>query len=460
MSGEMRERAIEHLGQHFARASAWRDVDMPVIVRGEGCYLWNDHGNRLIDGLSGLFCVNIGHGRKDLAAVAARQIEELTFATNWSVAHPAAVAAATLIAGLAPGDLDVVFFVNSGAEANESAIKFARQYHQSQGQPQRIKVLSRHMAYHGTTLGALSATGIPTYREPFQPLLSWFRHVPNTLGWEKAGHVPVADLECVRAIEEAILEEGPETVALLLAEPVQNVGGVLVPPDDYWRELRRICDKHGVLLAADEIICGFGRLGHWFGSERFGVVPDIITFAKGVTSGYVPLSGIVLRRPLGDALLDSSVGMFMHGATYGGHPVCTAVAVANITALRDERVLESVRDLAPHFRAGLDDLMARHRIVKEVRGEGYFYGLELMADRESGREFTEEEKLLLCRDVLPGLLRRAGVMTRADDRGPAMLMLAPPLVADRQVLDELLGSVDSVLGQATLEVAARTRGPA
>ena len=212
--------------------------------------------------------------------------------------------------------------------------------------------------------------------------------------------------------------------------------------------MRRLCDEYGILLCADEVICGFGRLGYWFGSERNGVVPDLMTFAKGVTSAYAPLGGMIVREPLIDQLLDSPIGMFTHGVTWGGHPMSTAVAVANITAMRDEQVPAHVLELAPYFRAGLDALTARHRIIKEVRGTGYFYGIELMADRGARRGFTDEEKAAVCREVLPGLLQRAGLMTRADDRGPAMLMLSPPLVADRAVLDELLGMVDEVLSGA------------
>jgi adenosylmethionine-8-amino-7-oxononanoate aminotransferase len=442
----VRERT-ESLGMHFAPAAAWRDSERPVFVRGEGCYLWDEHADRYLDGLSGLFCVNIGHGRADIAAAAAEQARRLAFATNWSAAHPPATEAAGLISSLAPGDLDVVFFVNSGSEANETAIKFARQYHQGRGEPLRIKILSRQMAYHGTTLGALSATGIPRFREPFLPLLPWFRQVPNTYGWEQYGDTPSAELPCLRAIEEAIVEEGPETIALLIAEPVQNVGGVLVPPDDYWRELRSICDRYGILLAADDVICAFGRLGRWFGFERVGGQPDIVTFAKGATSAYAPLGGMIVRRPLVDELLDSEIGTFTHGATFGGHPVSTAVAVANIKALRGERIPEQVGELESYFRAGLDELARRHSSVKEVRGQGYLYGLELTADRDAGREFTPSEKTQVCGQVLPAAMSRAGLFTRADDRGPAMLMLAPPLVADRVVLDDLFSMVDSTLSE-------------
>jgi adenosylmethionine-8-amino-7-oxononanoate aminotransferase len=230
---------------------------------------------------------------------------------------------------------------------------------------------------------------------------------------------------------------------------------VLVPPEGYWRELRSICDRYGILLASDDVICAFGRLGRWFGFERVGAEPDIVTFAKGVTSAYAPLGGMIVRRPLVDELLDSEIATFTHGATFGGHPVSTAVAVANIRALREERVPEQVGELEPYFRAGLDELARRHRTIKEVRGMGYLYGLELAADRDAGREFTPSEKAEVCGHVLPAAMTRAGLFTRADDRGPAMLMLAPPLVADRAVLDDLFSMVDSTLSELECWLATK-----
>lgn len=455
MNETIREQARRHVGKHFTRATGWRNPELLVVERSEGCYFWDDAGNRYLDGNSGLFCVNIGHGRADIAEVAAQQLKQLSYATNWSAAHPPSAEAAALIAELAPGDLEVVFFVNSGSEANESAIKFAREYHLSHGQPERIKIIGRHMAYHGTTLGALSLTGIPQFRAPFLPLLPWFVHVPNTYGYKSEGDIPVAELSCLRAIEETILAEGPETIAMLVAEPVQNVGGILIPPDGYWQELRRMCDQYGILLCADEVICGFGRLGYWFGSERNNVVPDIITFAKGVTSGYAPLGGMIVREPLVDRLLDSEIATFTHGVTWGGHPMSTAIAVANIRAMRDEGVLENVRSHSPYLAARLDEIAQRQPMVKEVRGTGYLFGLELMASRAEGTEYTAEQKAAMCREVLPQLLQANGLMTRADDRGPAMISVSPPLVADRAVLDDLLERLDVTLTGATEEFARR-----
>ncbi|MHB8618056.1 MAG: aspartate aminotransferase family protein [Chloroflexota bacterium] len=445
MTEDLRELARAHLLPHFTRSAAWQSPDMPVIVRGEGCYVYDDRGERFLDGLSGLFCVNIGHGRGDIAAAAARQMETLAYATNWSAAHPSAIEAATLIAGLAPGDLESVFFVSSGSEAVESAIKFTRQYHRGQGQPERTKIIARDMAYHGTTLGALSVTGIPSYRDPFGPLLPGVFHVPNTLGAKVPAGGSAHDLPCVQAIEEVIEREGAETIAAIFAEPVQNGRGALVPPPGYWAELRSICDRAGILLVADEVINSFGRLGRWFGVEREGVVPDLLTFAKGSTSGYAPLGGLLVRQPLVERLFAGPAGMFSHGATWGGHPVSTAVAIANINALRDERVLANVEANAPRLAAGLNQLVGIHRVLREVRGAGYFYALELTADRDAGRDLTPEQSVALLRVVLPSAMRHVGLLTRPDDRGATMLSLAPPLIADQGVIDELLGQVDAVL---------------
>ncbi|UYM03330.1 aspartate aminotransferase family protein [Solicola gregarius] len=451
---DLRARAQRHLFPHFTRGQAWQADDISMIVRGEGSYLFDDRGNRFLDGLSGLFCVNLGHGRTDIPAAATKQMEQLAYWTNWGSAHPAAVDAATLIAELAPGDLDVTFFVNSGSEAVESAIKFVRQFHRSRGETSRTQIVARDMAYHGTTLGALAVTGIPSYKEPFGPLMPGVLRVPNTHGEQIPDGGTAADLPSVRAIRTAIEEAGPETVAALFAEPVQNSRGALVPPEGYWQALRALCDEYGILLVADEVICGFGRLGDWFGSTKLDVIPDLITFAKGSTSGYAPLGGVLVRRPLVDQLLESpEAGMFSHGATWGGHPVSTAVSVANLTALRDEDVPGKVRGLEPHFQLGLDRLRDAHPSVREWRGTGFFYAIELMGNRDTGRELTADQSGELIREVMPRAMREVGLITRPDDRGATMLMLSPPLVSDATVLDDLLDKVDGVLSAVDGHVA-------
>lgn len=441
---ELRARARRHLGPHFTRKQSW-DTDFPVFVRGDGCHLIDTEGDRYLDGLAGLFCVNMGHGRADIAKAASEQISTLAFASNWGMAHPPAIEAASLIAELAPGDLNTTFFVNSGSEAAETAIKFARQYHLSQGEPQRTKILSREFSYHGTTLGALSVTQLPKIKAPFGPLLPGVRCIPNTLGY--VGDCgPANELPCIEAVEQAILDEGPETIAALFAEPVQNGRGALVAPDGYWQEIRSICDKYGILLVSDEVICSFGRLGHFFGHGVTGVVPDIITFAKGSTSAYAPLGGMIARESLVQGLYGSAKGgTFTHGATWGGHPVSTAVAVANISAMRDEKVLDNVVERGPKVKAALDSLRDAHRSVKDIRGTGYFYAIELMADNNSGRDLTEAESLVVLREVLPEAFKRSKVILRGDDRGATMIMVSPPLVADDEVLGELLHGIDAIL---------------
>ena len=442
---DAREQAHRHVLPHYTKGAAWKSEDLAIIERGEGCYVWDTDGNKYLDGLAGLFCTNLGHGRSDLTSAAAKQMDRLAFYPNWGFASPPTIEAASIIAGVAPGDLSEVFFVSSGSEAVESALKFARNYHLARGDESRYKVIARNWAYHGTTLGALTVTGIPKFRDAFAPLL-WdgVRHVPNTRQCaSEAGGVAGAEA-CAQVVDDMILAEGPDTVAMVIAEPVQNGGGALVPPDGYWQELRRVCDKHGVLLCADEVICGFGRFGHWFASERFDVVPDMMTFAKGVTSAYQPLGGFVARESLVQEIWDSSFGMYNHGSTFGGHPVATAVAVANMRAMGDEDIFGHVLAHEDYFTDALARLTSAHGCVREIRGTGYFYAVDLMRDRESGTELAVDEAAELP-PVLNGYVKEAGVLVRPDDRGYTGLTISPPLVADRDVIDDLVNRLDQVL---------------
>jgi len=453
---EYRAKAQAHLVPHFTKGAAWRSDDLIVMDHGEGCYIHDTEGNRYLDGLSGLFCTNLGHGRTDLVAAATEQMGKLAYYPSWGYANEPASMASSMIADVAPGDLSEVFFVSSGSEAVESALKFARNYHVSRGDTGRYKVISREWAYHGTTLGALTVTGIPKLRDPFAPML-WdgVRHVRNTLGDSVPPGAPPSELASAKAVEEMILAEGPDTVAMVIAEPVQNGRGAVVPPDGYWPELRRICDKYGVLLCADEVINAFGRIGHFFASERFGVVPDLITFAKGVTSAYQPLGGVIIRRPLVEQVWDSEMGAYMHGSTFGGHPVATAVAVATITAMHAEKIPEHVLANEEYFRAGLQKLVDTHRTVREVRGAGYFYALELMADSESNTDLSADESAGLLGGVLLGFVRDAKLLIRPDDRGATMLNFSPPLVADQSVLDDIFERAEQVLDRVDDWVSAQ-----
>ena len=446
MTQDDRVKAQAHLMPHFTAGAAWNRDDLKTIDRGEGCYVWDTEGTKYLDGLAGLFCSNLGHGRSDLTAAASKQMDRLAFFPTWGFANPPASEAASMIAAVAPGDLNEVFFVSSGSEAIESALKFARNYHLSNGDSERYKVIAREWSYHGTTLGALAVTGVPKFRAPFEPML-WdgVRRVPGTYGEKIPAGGTAADLQCVQAIEDMIIAEGPETVSMVVAEPVQNGRGAVVPEAGYWQELRRICDKYGVLLCADEVINSFGRLGHWFGSERFGVVPDMITFAKGVTSAYQPLGGVVMRRPLVEKIWESDMGIYMHGSTFGGHPVATAVAVANMAAMRDEDIFGHVLSNEDYFASSLHDLVAAHPCVAETRGMGYFYAVDIMADNRSGAALSESQTKQLEGGVLGQFVREAKLMIRPDDRGATMLVISPPLIADHAVIDDVVQRVDQIL---------------
>src|SRR4051795_2539914 len=442
----MQDLAKRHLWLHFSRMGAYAEADIPIIVKGDGCYVWDDQGNRYLDGLSALFCVNIGHGRVDVAQAGADQAKELGFFTNWSYAHPKAIELATRIAALAPGDLNRVFFTSGGSEAVESAWKLVRAYHRLKGEGQRHKVISRNLAYHGTTLGALSSTGLTSLRTPFEPLAPGGVHVPNTNSYRwPAERDP---LWAADAIEERIEFEGPETVAAVILEPVQNAGGCFVPQDGYFQRVREICDRHGLLLISDEVICSWGRLGHWFGCERYDYRPDIMTTAKGLTSAYAPMGAVIVSDRVAEPFM-SGTTMFAHGFTFGGHPIAAAVALAAIDIYESEDLLGHVRAKEGEFRSMLESLRDIP-IVGDVRGAGFFHAIELVKDRETKEPFTHEESEWLLRGFLSGELFRRGLICRADDRGDPVIQLSPPLIAG----PEQFAEIESIL-RPTLEEAWR-----
>ncbi|HEY4747513.1 MAG TPA: aspartate aminotransferase family protein, partial [Steroidobacteraceae bacterium] len=353
---------------------AYADHDVPIIVRGEGCHVYDEHGNRYFDGLSALFCVNIGHGRADVAQAGADQARELGFYTNWSYAHPRAIELAARVASLAPGDLNRVFFTSGGSEAVETALKLARQYHKLTGNPNKTKVIAREIAYHGTTLGALSATGITGLRTPFEPLAPGGCHVPNTNLYRMPEGMTADGF--AEAIAHRIEFEGPETVAAVILEPVQNAGGCFTPPDGYFQRVREICDENDVLFISDEVICSWGRLGEYFGADRYGYEPDIITTAKGITSAYAAMGAMIASDRVAAPFLEGT-NTFMHGITFAGHPIAAAVAMANLDVFEREGIVENVRENEPVFRAALESLRDIP-IVGDVRGAGYFQAIELV----------------------------------------------------------------------------------
>jgi adenosylmethionine-8-amino-7-oxononanoate aminotransferase len=434
---------------HFTRMSTYADHEVPVIVRGEGPYVWDAHGKRYLEALSGLFVVLVGHGRHELANAASKQASELAYYPLWSYAHAPAIELAERLAGLAPGDINRVFFTTGGSEAVETAWKMARQYFRLIGQPGRYKVLSRDIAYHGTTMGALSITGLAAIKAPFEPLVPGSIRVPNTNFYRAPEHGD--DLTrfgqwAADEIERAILREGPESVAAVFLEPVQNSGGCFPPPPGYFQRVREICDRHGVLLVSDEVITAFGRLGHWFGADRYGFQPDIITIAKGLTSGYSPIGATLVSDRLVEPFLKGTTS-FLHGITFAGHPVSCAVAMANLDIIESEDLLGHVRANEGALRATLEKLCDLP-IVGEVRGDGYFYGIELVKDKDTRETFDDDESERLLRGFLSGALYDAGLICRCDDRGDPVIQLAPPLICGPEHFEEMEQILRSVLTEA------------
>jgi adenosylmethionine-8-amino-7-oxononanoate aminotransferase len=469
---DLRRLASEHLWLHFTNMSAQKP---PIIVRGDGCYLEDIDGKRYLDALAGLFSVNLGYGYgEEIGQAALEQMRELPFYTNWTYAHPRAIELASEVASLAPGDLNRVFFVSGGSEAVESAWKLARQYFQVRagasqvpgvepgemigrqvgGPPQgrKYKAIARDVAYHGTTFGALSINGVEALRTPFEPLVPEVRHVSNTNRY----HRPLEETEeeftafLLEELERTILEMDPDTVCLVHMEPIQNAGGSFVAPAGYWRGVRELCDKYDILLSADEVITGFGRVGHWFASERYDIRPDIVTCAKGLSSSYAAIGAVVATDRVMEPFLSASA-MYTHGITFGGHPVMSAIALKNIEIMKRERIMEHVLGNEAAFRSTLEQLLDLP-IVGDVRGTGYFYAIELVKNKETRETFTDEECESLLRGFLSPKLFERGLICRADDRGDPVIQISPPLVATQAEFDEMTGILGDTLAEAWEQV--------
>jgi len=442
---DLRAAARDHLWLHFTRMHGY---EPPVIVRGEGCYLWDDEGKRYLDALAGLFSVNIGYSYgEEIGQAALAQMRELPFYTNWSYAHPRAIELAARLAELAPPNINRAFFVSGGSEAVESAWKLARQYHAARGE-RRWKVISRRTAYHGTTMGALSINGIPALRAPFEPLVPDVVHVRNTNRY----HRPTGETEeeftafLLTDLEEAIEQAAPETVAMVIFEPVQNAGGSFMPPAGYFQGVREICDRYGILLCADEVITAFGRLGHWFASERYEIRPDLITTAKGLSSSYAAIGAVLVADRVYEAF-ENERAMYYHGITFGGHPVACAVALQNLEIMERDNIVTGVANQEEAFRAQLAQLLELE-IVGDLRGAGYLWALELVKDKETRETFTEDESETLLRGFLSPALFEHGLICRADDRGDPVVQISPPLVAGPQEFGEIVGILGEVLTHA------------
>ena len=447
--------AQRHLWMHFTRLGSFSGSPVPVISRGEGCFVFDMSGKRYLDGLSGLFTVQAGHGRKELAEAAGRQAETLGYFPVWSFAHEPAITLATRLAHLAPGGLNRVFLTPSGGDAVETAIKLSRQYWKLMGQPGRTKVISRHLAYHGTSIGALSLTGVPSIKAPFEPLMPGAIKVqtPYRYRCHDCSHLDACTLRCADDLELRIEMEGPDTIAAVFMEPLQNTGGAFAPPEGYWARVRGICDKYGILLVSDEVICAFGRLGHMFGSQRYDYQPDMITFAKGVTSGYAPLGGVIISDRLAEPFL-ADPRVFLQGQTFGGHPVSCAVANANLDLFEREDLCGRVLANEGRFKQLIDSLRDIP-LVGDVRGEGYFLAIELVSDQQSRGTFSASEAEWLLREFLSPRLFEAGLICRADDRAEPVIMISPPLIAGEEEFAFIERTLRAALTDASL---AFTRG--
>ncbi len=439
---------VDHLWRHFTPAGASRIV----IERAEGCYLWDSEGKRYLDALSALYCVNIGYGPwPEIAEAARRQLEELPFFSNWvGFATPPSLELADKLAELVPIDVGRVFFVGGGSEAVESALKIARQYHRLRGEPTRTKFVTRRSAYHGTTLGALSINGSPSLRAQFEPLLPGCLRAPMPYRYRcpYCAEKPGCTLRCADEIDAIVENEGPETVAAVILEPVQNSAGSIVPPPGYFERVREICDARGLLLVADEVICGFGRVGEWFGSTRYGIEPDMMTLAKGITSAYAPLGAVVASTRVIEPFFAEPQTALTHGVTFGGHPLSCAIALANLEIMEREDLIGRSRRLGEELRTRCERLMAEHPMVGDVRGDGYFYSLELVKDKETKETFAPAERDALIKGFLTPRMRELGVYTRFDDRAETCAQLAPPLVAGPEEFDEMVEVLRQVLDEA------------
>jgi adenosylmethionine-8-amino-7-oxononanoate aminotransferase len=472
---DLQKAARDHLWLHFTRMSAYEGSEVPIIVRGDGCYLEDANGKRYLDALAGLFSVNIGYGYgEEMGEAAAAQMRELPFYTNWSYAHPRAIELASEVASLTPGDLNRLFFVSGGSEAVESAWKLARQYYSARGEQRsaiarapsepyrdfdaeqaathvgerRWKAISRHIAYHGTTMGALSINGIPALRAPFEPLVPEVLHVRNTNRYHRPSGETEAEFTAflLDDLEHTIEAAGPETVCMVMMEPVQNAGGAFLPPDGYWRGVRELCNRYDILLCADEVITGFGRIGAWFGSERYDIRPDLMTIAKGLSSSYASIGAVVASDRVMEPFMRDT-RMYAHGITFGGHPVASAVALKNIEIMKRDQIVEHVAATQDTFRAKLEQLLDLP-IVGDVRGTGFFYAVELVKDKETRATFDDEECETLLRQFLSPRLFERGLICRADDRGDPVLQISPPLVAGQDEFDQIVSILGDVLAEA------------
>jgi putrescine aminotransferase len=442
--------AAHHL-HPFSDMGALNRAGSRVIVKAEGVYLWDSDGNRIIDGMAGLWCVNVGYGRKELADAAYRQLRSLPYYnTFFKTTHPPVIALSALLAELTPAPFNHFFYCNSGSEGNDTVLRIVYRYWATQGKPSKRYIIARENGYHGSTMASATLGGMAYMHEQMPSKLEHVVHIdqPYYFGEAPADMTPEAfGLARARQLEEKILELGADNVAAFIGEPFQGAGGVIFPPSTYWPEIERICRKHDILLVADEVIGGFGRTGEWFAHQYFGFEPDLLTLAKGLTSGYVPMGAVALHDRIARAIIEN--GEFNHGLTYSGHPVAAAVAVANLELLRDEQIVTRVKEeTGPYFQACLRQAFDGHPIVGEVSGAGLVAGVQLaQAPRTRTRFVNGGEVGTICRDFcFNGNL----VMRASGDR----MLLSPPLVIARDQIDEIVEKAKRAFDATARQLAA------
>ncbi len=417
---------------NWTKMADFESTSPPVIVGGEGPYAIDKDGNRLLDGVSGLFTTQIGYSHgAEIGEAARQQLETLSFYPNWAATHPSALALTERLLGLAPERMGRILLTSGGSESVESALKLVRQHFLAKGQPLKRKFIARLGAYHGCTMGALGLTGIPMSRQPFEPLDPNVRHAPNThqrsclYCHDKGG----CTLTCADAIEQQILAEGPDTVACVVVEPIQN-GGALPAPEGYGPKLREICDRYGVLLWCDEVITGFGRVGAWFASDRLGFDADMITFAKGITSGYAPAGGVIFTEQIAAPIVEHG-DLYAHGFTFGGHPLACAVAMTNLDIMERLDVIANVQAHEEHYAAAMRAVVDSSDLAVEARGKGYYHGLEFVSNEVAAK--------------VAAATRKHGAIVRPDVRVKPMISTSLPLICDTTQIDELAGALTAAL---------------
>lgn len=448
-TAQWRERDARHHLHSYTDPAVILKTGSRVITRGDGVYVWDSDGRKILDGMAGLWCVNIGYGRPELSDAAKAQMDALPYYNNhFQSATPSMIELADTLAALTPDGLDHFTFANSGSEANDAMVRLVRYYWRLRDEPAKRTIISRTMAYHGSTVAGASLGGMPPMHGMDAGVLPEFVHIEHPHWYINGGDLAPAEygLKAARALEAKILELGADKVAAFIAEPVQGAGGVIVPPETYWPEIQRICKAHNILLVADEVICGFGRTGAWFGSDTFAIEPDIMPMAKGLSSGYAPISALAVHDRVFDVIAGG--GLLPHGYTYSGHPVSCAVALANIAVIKREGLVERVKEEAgPYFQAALEDIADVHPLVGERRGVGLMAALQLVRNKETREICTAEDNAaIICRE----LCYESGLIARAVGQS---MVLSPPLTISRSEIDELIGKL-----RAALDATAKQLG--